>query len=66
MSSEKVNYGEVVTTTGFYMALNEGDRVDMARSSPQEVRIGRPGKRNATGKDGAASARKTQKQKAQS
>ncbi|MGR7502066.1 hypothetical protein ACU60D_17825, partial [Klebsiella aerogenes] len=39
MSSEKVNYGEVVATTGFYMALNEGDRVDMARSSPQEVRI---------------------------
>jgi len=27
MSSEKVNYGEVVTTTGFYMALNEGDEM---------------------------------------
>ncbi|WP_337071959.1 hypothetical protein, partial [Klebsiella aerogenes] len=49
MSSEKVNYGEVGITTGFYMALNEGERVDMARSSPQEVRIGSPGKRSATG-----------------
>ncbi|EKL0983174.1 TPA: hypothetical protein MYV55_000454 [Klebsiella aerogenes] len=66
MSSEKVNYGEVVATTGFYMALNEGDRVDMARSSPQEVRIGSPGKRSATGGDGGASDRKTQKQKARS
>ncbi|WP_213317569.1 hypothetical protein, partial [Klebsiella aerogenes] len=49
MSNEKVNYGEVGITTGFYMALNEGERVDMARSSPQEVRIGSPGKRSATG-----------------
>ncbi len=53
-----MNYGEVVTTTGFYMALNEGDRVDMARSSPQEVRIGSPGKRSATGEMAARLAAK--------
>ena len=66
MRNEKENYGEVGTTTGFYMALNEGERVDMARSSPQEVRICSPGKRSATGGDGSASGRKTQKQKARS
>ncbi|HHY2952956.1 TPA: hypothetical protein ACV5EY_003721, partial [Klebsiella aerogenes] len=58
MSSEKVNYGEVGITTGFYMALNEGERVDMARSSPQEVRIGSPGKRSATGEMAARLAAK--------
>ncbi len=66
MRNEKENYGEVGTTTGFYMALNEGERVDMARSSPQEVRICSPGKRSVTGEDGGASGRKTPKQKARS
>ncbi|MBS6143913.1 MAG: hypothetical protein KH967_05035, partial [Klebsiella aerogenes] len=66
MRNEKENYGEVGTTTGFYMALNEGERVDLARSSPQEVRICSPGKRSATGEDSGASGRKTPKQKAQS
>ncbi|WP_309048790.1 hypothetical protein, partial [Klebsiella quasipneumoniae] len=45
-SKEKVDYGEGIATTGFYVALNEDDELDMVGFSPEAV-LGPPGR--ATG-----------------
>lgn len=36
-SKEKVDYGEGIATTGFYVALNEDDELDMVGFSPEAV-----------------------------
>ncbi|MBE8768999.1 hypothetical protein F3H63_13145 [Klebsiella quasipneumoniae] len=45
-SKEKVDYGEGIATTGFYVALNEDDEGDMVGFSPEAV-LSPPGR--ATG-----------------
>ncbi len=57
-----MDYGEGIATTGFYVALNEDDELDMVGFSPEAVlrprpgyrgvapcRTRSPGKRSATG-----------------
>ena len=51
-----MDYGEGIATTGFYVALNEDDELDMVGVSPEAVlrtlsglRFCSPGKRSATG-----------------
>ncbi|WP_407301229.1 hypothetical protein [Klebsiella quasipneumoniae] len=51
-----MDYGEGIATTGFYVALNEDDELDMVGFSPEAVlrtlsgyAFCSPGKRSATG-----------------
>ena len=67
---EKVDYGEGIATTGFYVALNEDNGAVMAGFSPEAVlrtlsglRIRNPGKRSATGEACRHHPRMTQTQK---
>ncbi|WP_218802924.1 hypothetical protein, partial [Klebsiella quasipneumoniae] len=69
-SKEKVDYGEGIATTGFYVALNEDDGANMAEFSPETVlrtlsglRFCSPGKRSATGEACRHAGRTTETQK---